>query len=370
MKTKHYLTLIAAALLAGNLPAEVIRLYDFSENPSQIGFNFIKGGTNEGVTWGAQIAALDETAKAAMGGVDGAFRIWSYESASYSRADATIELATPITGGFRVSFKAFNQNYFWVESSLRKVAVRGANPGVTWDMINSSSANYQNMLEVYTDGSAGGAWNRVGGVGEPRYITDPGGNAPDPVPLAAHTFDLIVNASATEPFTYVLHGKQRTLNPLKIDMFIDGILATPAANPNGSDFENKANFDPELGFGTISFTTATSSHQETDFVIDRAYIYTGDDVSEGEVIEDDEPIEAFLADSTPLGDGFYRSPLIGIVWSDGLSNWISTLDNWGLLVKADATGYWAYDVLYDEWVYLPVAAPGYIYNYNTGEWEW
>jgi len=365
MKTQYKLACLTAGLLAGPLVADVIRIYDSFDTPGMHNFTAIKTGTNFETTWGALITPTNP-----MGHPAG-FRIWSYESGSYSRADATIELAGGLTGGFRVSYMAYNQNYFWIDSGLRKVSLRAANPGVAWDVINASSANYQNLVEVITDGTVAGAWNRVNetGTAKPRYVTDPGGGVgPDPIPLTTHTFDLIVNASGTEDFTYVLHGKQRTLHPYRMDLFIDGALATPEENPNGTIFENKASFDPALGFGTFSFTTATASHMETDFVLDRMYIYTDEDVSEGEV--EDKLIDILIADSTPFVDGFYSNPLIGLIWADGQSNWFSTLDNWALLVNADDTAYWVYDVLHDEWVYLPKAAPGYVYNYTTEEWEW
>jgi hypothetical protein len=356
--------LLAAATLAAPLHAEVIRLYDSFVSQTDVGFSYIKTGTDSGTSWGAMITPFNP-----MPGHPAGFRIWSYSNQNYSRADATHVLGYGLTGGFRVSFKAVNQNYFWIASGLRKIALRAGNPSLDGLTINSSSANYQNLLEVITDGTVAGAWNRVNetGTAQSRYVTDPGGGTETPVALSPHLFDLIINASVTETYTYVLHGIQRTLDPLRMDLFIDGVLATPAANPNGTIFENKSGFNTALGFGTFSFTTATASHEETDFVMDQIYIYTGDDVSEGEVAAN--PMDRLLADSATVGDGYVLNPLIGLIYVQAGTAWFNSRGNWAWLYAADDVGYWVYDATHDEWVFLPHAAPGWVYVYNTQMWD-
>ena len=304
---KHYLALLTAGLaLSGSLSAEVIRIYDSFTEPGTTGFTFIKEGTNFGTTWGALI-----TPETPMDGHIAGFRLWGAEFGSYSRADACLRLGADIQGAFRFSWKAHNQNYYWVDSGKRKVALRGANQSVEETVINSSSANYQNLVEMFADGTVGGAWTRLeDGSGAGSYVTDPGGGVgPDPVPLSTHQFDLVVNASSTENYTYVLKGVERTLHPMRIDMFIDDVLVTPAENSNGSYYEIKSGFDPLAGFGTFSFTTATAGHSQTDFVLDEIYLYTGDDVNDGTVAKP-EPIDYLLATSYPWGFDWYYNGLL------------------------------------------------------------
>ena len=163
-----------------------------------------------------------------------------------------------MTGGFRISFKVVNQDYFWIDSDPRRITLRGANPEVPAEDINEFPSQYhQNLIHIFTDGTASGAWNRVNGVGgyQSPYVTDPGGGTATPVPLSPHQFDLVVNASGHAPFTYSLHNYARTLDPVAMDLFIDGVLVTPSANPNGS-------------------------HSETDFILGQVRIYTDENVTE------------------------------------------------------------------------------------------
>lgn len=362
-----YARITAIALLSAvPLNAEVIRIYDSFVEPGTTGFTFIKEGTNFGTTWGALI-----TPENPMDGHIAGFRMWSFEFGSYSRADASYRFPENLTGGFRISWKALNQNYYWVDSGKRKVALRGANQSVAEDVINSSSTNYQNLVELYADGTVGGAWNRFeDGTGASSYVTDPGGGeGPDPVPLSPHTFDLVVNASTADNLTYVLHGTERTLHPMRMDLFIDGLLATPPENVNGSPYEDKSGFDDLLGFGTFSFTTATSGHSQTDFVFDQIYIRTGADVNDGSEPAGN-PIAVVVAASSPWGNGHYQNDLLGTFWTDGVLPWTHTRSGWVFLAKADPAGYTGYSPVLDQWMYFPAEAPGFVYLYGVGWNYW
>jgi formylglycine-generating enzyme len=276
MKPNIGLSLLTTAMLAVPLQAEVITLYD--GYAQEVGFSYIKTGAGFGDLWGAM-----ETLDTPMEGHVAGFRIWSLESGPESRADANHWLGYGLTSGFRISFKVVNQNYFWVDSDPRRIILRGANPEIFAEDINEFPSQYhQNLIHIFTDGTASGAWNRVNGVGgyQSPYVTDPGGGTAAPVPLGPHQFDLVVNASAHAPFTYSLHNYARTLDPVAMDLFIDGVLVTPSANPNGTIMLPGSAFEPHLGFGTFSFTTANASHSETDFILDQVRIYTDENVSE------------------------------------------------------------------------------------------
>ena len=365
MKYKTLLTglLLTAAIVSSGA---VFRLYDSFEDPGNTGFTFIKQGTNFGVTWGALI-----TPETPMENHIAGFRMWSYEYGSYSRADACYRFGEDLLIPFRFSWKAVNQNYWWVDSGKRKVALRAANQAVPEDVINSSSSNYQNLVEMYADGTVGGAWNRFDdGTGAGSYVTDPGGGVgPDPVPLSPHTFDLVVNPSATENFTYVVHSTERTLHPQRMDLFIDGQLATPEENLNGSPYEDKSGFDATLGFGTFAFTTATSGHAETDFVLDLIYIYTGDDVNDGTVAKE-EPIDFLIATSYPWGANYYFHGLLQTYWGSGQNNWIYTRSGWCYVAYADASAFYVYLASRSEWTYIPAVSPNYVYLYLSGWHYW
>lgn len=374
MKKSILLTTLTLALVGSSASAGEIRLYDSTVDPGTSGFTFIKEGTLSGTTWGAVIIPTSP-----MGNPAG-FRIWSEEGGSYSRADASVELDNALTGGIRISFKAYNQNYFWVASSLRKIALRGANPGVGGDAINSSSANYQNMLEIFTDGTIGGAWNwnsavprGTSGGGFSRFVTDPGGGVPtDELPadfsLSTHKFDFIINASATESFTYTLNGVSRTLNPLRFDLFVDDQLATPIVNVFGTIYENKLSFDPALGFGTFSLTTATSGHSETDFVIDEAYLFWDEQVSDGSAAPGNKGV--ILAASTETSGGASENPLLGEFWPNDTVDWMWGRGSWYYPVNAESRAYWLYHAGENAWLYVRADAPGFVYVYGDGWYEW
>ncbi|MCD8482981.1 MAG: hypothetical protein LR015_10180 [Verrucomicrobia bacterium] len=380
--TKIYPTLgiiAVASLMTTAASGAVFQLYDSFDQPGVSGFTNIKQGTNFGTTWGALI-----TPNNPMPGHIAGMRIWSFESGSYSRADASVMLPEPLTGGFRVSFRAINMNYFWVDSGLRKIALRAANPGIDEVTINASSANYQNLLEIISDGTVTGAWNWLNefprgtpNVAPPRFVADPGGGTPTPVPALPHKYDLIVNASTTDNFTYVLYGTERTLHPLRIDLFVNGQLVTPAANPNGTVFEDKNNFNPSLGFSTFSFTTATASHAETDFVLDQIYIFSGADVNDGTTPTPTTPaIEVVLADSEPLDiANVYRNELLGTFYAVPESDWIYTRSGWMFVGQADESGYMTWlppGVLSanGDWIHVNNVAPNWIYVFGSGFFFW
>jgi hypothetical protein len=374
MKLKTSIILTLAGFLTGPLNAESISIYDSFVNVAASGFTFVPQTVGFGSTHGALITPENPM------GHPGGFRIWSASDLNNSRADASIEVPTALTGAFRISFNAINQNYFWIDSGLRKIALRGSNPG-TVEIINSSSANYQNLIEVMADGTVSGAWNwnneyprGTSGVAPPRYVADIGGGVPvEELPagfeMTTHLYDLIVNASTTADFTYVLHGMSRTLHPLRMDLFVDGNLATPPQNPNGTVFENKSSFVLEEGFGVFSFTTATQSHAETDFVLDQIYIHTGDAISEGEV-EDSSPLSALLENSTTVSGGWYDNATFGLFWSNGSSSAIYTPLGWAVLGAETDGNFYAYWPELDAWTYLPVAASGYLYVYGDGWKFW
>ncbi|MCC5805200.1 MAG: hypothetical protein JJU00_02625 [Opitutales bacterium] len=336
MKYKTPILILASCLAAGPLFAAVQMIYDSTVSPISDNFDYIRDQEGFGFTFGA-IATPTEAF-----GTSAGFRIFSLDP--QRRADATIMLPEPATGGIRVSFRAKNERFFIVDSSHRKVSLRGANPKEDPDFlanVNTSSANYQNLLELITDGTVAGAWNRTDdGVGLPRLVVDPNAENEE---FGVHQYDLVINASITQSLTYVIHGIERTLSPLRMDLFINGQVVTPASNPNGSVFENKAGFDPSLGFQYFSFTTATQSHEDTDFFFDQIYVYTGDDVNDGTEPSGPECPEAGLADNTHLG------------WLYHFGNCIA---GW----YGDASPHWGF--IYTE--AREAGAPGWFYHYGQG----
>ena len=331
----HNGLLAGSLLLAATLNADVIKLYDSFNEPGVTGFTYIKEGTNFGTTWGALI-----TPENPMEGHIAGFRIWSAEYGSYSRADASLRLNANVQDGFRISWKSINQIYSWYESGKHKVALRAANQSVTEDTINSSSANYQNLVEMFTDGTVGGTWARdETGEGLGSAITDEGGGVgPDPIALSPHSFDLVINGSSSNEFSYVLHSTARTLRPLGVDLFIDGQLVTHPETPNGGYLEDKSGFDPALGFGTFSFTTATSGNADIDFVLDEIYFYTGADVNDGTTPQN-------LWAGYPVDGG-------GIV---DTAPWMDFLN----VQEAP----WVYSFTWQNWMYIPE-------DYVTAEGGW
>ncbi len=319
MKDKTPILILASCLAAGPLFAAVHKIYDSQVDPMNHGFDFLRDQEGFGFTFGAEITPTDEL------GTDGGFRIWSFDN--QRRSDATLMLPEPVTDAFRVSFIARNRNYFFVESGLRKVSLRGLNldedDPFALENANASSARYQNLLEIITDGTVTGAWNWLNehprgtaGVAPPRYVVDP--DAENDV-FGVNQYDMVVNASMTESFTYVIHGTERTLSPLRIDLFINGQVVTP--NPNGTIFENKAQFDPSRGFQVFSFTTATTSHMETDFIFDQIYFYTGDDVNDGTEPTGPDCPEAGLVDDVHLGWVYHFGNCIAGWYGDASPNW-------------------------------------------------
>jgi hypothetical protein len=363
MKLINLIALAMAGLAAGSLSAAVYKVYDSDNEPGKHGFNYIREQTGFGTTYGAMIAP-----DSPMGAIAG-FRIWSFDNAR--RADANWLMPEPLTGGFRVTWYAMNQMYDTRASDLRKVSLRAANPGPDMlDNINTSSTFYQNLVEVIADGTVSGAWNwdnqyprGTSGVAPSRAVADPVAGA-----FAPHRYDVVVNASMTEDFSYVLHGIGRTLLPLRIDMFIDGVLVIPAGNSNGTIFENKSGFDPALGFGVFSFTTATASHIETDFFLDKIYTYSGEDVSEGEIEPPVDPLADLLAEAEPVADGWYAHPMLGLFWSDGEIPYVYTPDSWLQLAHFDAAGAIAYHLREEVWVWAPAAAPGHVWIFEAAGW--
>ena len=289
----------AVAFAASEATAAQVRiLYDSTTDPQGHGFDHIR--MEEDGLFGDTFGALP-LSSGDLGSTHG-FRIWSADSTR--RADASFMTEAPLSEGFRLSFSARNRNYFSVASGQRKVSFRmgtaRGDPDFLPDL-NTSSSNYLSPVELISDGTVTGDWHaNISGGNFPRAVVDP-----TPGVFGIHTYDLVVNPSTSKTFTYALHGLEHTLSTQSMDLFINGVRMTPNAGGTLLNLANKSGVNVADGFQYFAFTTATTSHTETNFIFDEIVLRVGSAVNDLSICQ--RPLKEWLTEAgVPPGA---RNPL-------------------------------------------------------------
>jgi hypothetical protein len=219
----------------------------------------------DGTTYGVDVVNAG-TSPASPFGTGNAMRMYDFNSGD--KPEVQLDLATPITGAFRVDFKSFNNS---VNSSSKAIRFRMANAGLNI----SSESRTAFSLSWQADGEVTAKSDAGFGVIATK--------SSDPL-VGVQAITLVGNAAVSDNYSYMLFGQSRTLNAQSYDVFINGVLLNDSSDAdeiNGLLFTlsaSAANYDPTLGLSRIGLIGSSNGDVDPDYFFDDIILRTGNDV--------------------------------------------------------------------------------------------